>query len=81
MNLAHIINKYLESLGWKGLTVTEMVKPLEMLRVWTVYANKIKIGEFEMELSYDESPIRIFVANTAIYMLSDYEMKNGRVLE
>lgn len=78
MNLAYIVNEYLKALGWEQLTVTENVKPVEMLRKWTVYANKKKIGEFETELKSDE-PIKSFIANTAINMFADYEKKNGRV--
>lgn len=80
MNLAHIVNEHLKAIGWEQLTVTENVEPIEMLRQWTVYANKKKIGEFETELRSDEPiPIKIFIANTAINMFADYEKKNGRV--
>jgi hypothetical protein len=74
MNLAYIVNEYLKALGWEQLTVTENVEPVEMLRQWTVYANKKKIGEFETELRSDE-PIKSFIANTAINMFADYEKK------
>lgn len=77
MNLAHIVNEYLKALGWEQLTVTENVEPFEMLRQWTVYANKKKIGEFETELTSDE-PIKSYIANTAINMFAEYEKKNGK---
>lgn len=78
MNRAHIVNEYLKALGWKQLTVTENVEPVEMLCQWTVYANKKKIGEFETGLRSDE-PIKSFIANTAINMFVDYETVNRRV--
>lgn len=78
MNLAHIVNEHLKGLGWEQLTVTENVEPVEMLRQWTVYASKKKIGKFETELRSDE-PIKSFIANTAINMFVDYEKKNGRM--
>lgn len=78
MNLAHIVNEYLKALGWEQLTVTENVKPVEMLCQWTVYANKKKIGEFRTGLISDE-PIESFIADVAINIFVDYERKNGRV--
>lgn len=81
MNLAHIINQYIESLGWKGLAVTESVDTVEMRCNWIVYANKNRIGEFQTAIHHDSPIMRSFVANTAIHMLADYETKNGRVLK
>lgn len=72
MNLAHIVNEYLKALGWEHLTVTENVKPDEMLCQWTVYVNKKKIGEFETELRSDEH-MKGFIANAAINTFVDYE--------
>lgn len=77
MNLAHIINEYLEMLGYRGLKVTELVKPHECLTQWTVYANDVEIGSFE---TAELEPSTISIVNEAIYRLADYEGENGRIL-